>query len=114
MTVTFTIAFWNALFRIQGVAFNYISAYHPQTDGQMEVVNRVIEKYLRCFTNEKYSSWAKWLGWAEFCYNSSYQSAIRMSPRTLLTYVPGTTESIKVDLNLRTRDQLLIELQENL
>lgn len=37
-----------------------------------------------------------------------------MSPPTLLTYVPGTTESMEVDLNLRTRDQLLFELQENL
>lgn len=35
---TFTSAFWIELFRIQGVAFNYSSAYHPQIDRQTGVI----------------------------------------------------------------------------
>ncbi|XP_026459814.1 uncharacterized protein LOC113360524 [Papaver somniferum] len=56
------------------------SAYHPQSDGQTEVTNRTLECYLRCFAGMKPTDWSKWLPWAEWWYNTSFHSAIRMSP----------------------------------
>lgn len=58
--------FWRELFTLQGVALNYSTAYHPQSDGQTEIVNKCLETYLRCMTSERPHLWSKWLPLAEF------------------------------------------------
>ncbi len=42
------------------------SSYHPQTNGQTEVVNRSLEQYLRAFAGDKPSLWMYWLPLVEF------------------------------------------------
>ena len=44
------------------------SAYHPQTDGQMECVNQKVEQFLWIFVNQHQDDWDKWLSIAEFSY----------------------------------------------
>jgi transposase InsO family protein len=50
---TFTSNFWQELFKLQGSQLHLNSTYHPQTNGQMEVVNKCLERYLRCFASKK-------------------------------------------------------------
>jgi hypothetical protein len=59
---------------------NFSSAYHPQTDGQTERTNQVLEDMLRACALQNGSSWDKSLRYAEFSYNNSYQSSLKMSP----------------------------------
>lgn len=66
----FTSQFWKELFRLSGVSLNMSTAFHPQSDGQSEVVNKVITMYLRCMTGDRPRQWVQWLAWAEFCYNT--------------------------------------------
>jgi hypothetical protein len=56
------------------------SAYHPQTDGQTERVNHILEDMLRACVMEYPGSWDKNLPWAEFSYNNSYQESLKMAP----------------------------------
>ena len=48
--VVFTSQFWQELFRLSDVTLKPTSAYHPQANGQAEVVNKIITMYLRCLT----------------------------------------------------------------
>ena len=52
----------------------------PQTDGQSERVNQVLEMYLRCMTHQEPKRWNAWLSMAEWWYNTTYHTAIQMSP----------------------------------
>ena len=54
---TFTKKFWQELFKLQGTQLHLSIAYHPQTDGQTEVFNKCLERYIRCFPLEKKNQW---------------------------------------------------------
>jgi hypothetical protein len=56
------------------------TAYCPQTDGQTEHINQVIELYLRSYCNYKQNNWASILAMAEYAYNNSKLSSTTISP----------------------------------
>jgi hypothetical protein len=59
---------------------NFSLAYHPQTDGQTERTNQVLEEMLRACALQLGGSWDKSLPYAEVSYNNSYQASLKMSP----------------------------------
>jgi hypothetical protein len=63
--------FWRTLWKKLGTNLAFSSAYHPQTDGQIEVVNRSLGDLLRSLVTEHHSSWDHILPQAEFAYNDS-------------------------------------------
>ena len=62
--------FWKRLFELSGTTLHHSTTYHPQFDGQSEVVNRRLEQCLRVFAHDKPSTWVTFLSWAELSYNS--------------------------------------------
>ena len=76
----FTSRFWQSLQMALGTELNLSTAYHPQTDGQTERVNRVLEDLLRACIIDFGGSWEDHLPLVEFAYNNSFQSSIGMAP----------------------------------
>jgi hypothetical protein len=63
--------FWRTLWKKLGTNLLFSSAYHPQTDGQTEVVNRSLGDLLRSLVMEHHRQWDNVLPQAEFPYNDS-------------------------------------------
>ncbi|KAE8704407.1 General regulatory factor 9, MU isoform 1 [Hibiscus syriacus] len=72
--------FWKSLWGKLGTQLNFSSAYHPQTDGQTEVVNRSLGNLLRCLAGTKPKHWDLVLPQAEFAYNISKNRTTCLSP----------------------------------
>ncbi|PKU61177.1 hypothetical protein MA16_Dca028665 [Dendrobium catenatum] len=68
--VKFVSHFWRKLWKTLQTDLKLSSAYHPQTDGQTEVVNRTLASMLRCLVQNHPKAWEEALGQAEFAFNS--------------------------------------------
>ncbi|CAL2264204.1 unnamed protein product [Prunus armeniaca] len=98
----FTGKLWTELFRLLGSQLNFSTSFHPQTDGQTERVNTLLELYLRHYVSANQRDWAKLLDVAQFSYNlqrsestgsSPFKLATGQQPMTPNTVVSGYTGS---------------------
>lgn len=76
----FTSQIWQSLFKSLQVQLHLTTAYHPQTDGQTERVNQCLENYLRCMCFNSPRRWHYWLSLAEWWYNTSYHTSLKITP----------------------------------
>ena len=63
-----------------GTRLEFSTAFHPQIDGQTERVNQILEDMLRACALDYGSSGDDNLPYADFSYNNSYQSSLKMAP----------------------------------
>lgn len=115
--------FWHDLFKLSGTKLRMSTAYHPETDGQTEVINRVLEQYLRTFVHERPSDWYKYLALAEWSYNTSTHSGTGLTPfevtfgkppPSIPQYLLGSSSIEAVDSLLHSRQTMMNLLQKRL
>lgn len=77
---TFMSHFWTSVLRQLKITPTPSTAFHPQTDGQVERTNALLEDYLRHYVSLEQTDWACWLALAEFSYNNTPLASTRCSP----------------------------------
>src|SRR4051812_36700374 len=80
----FTGKFWQTLWAKLGTKLAMSTAFHPQTDGQTERANQVLEQVLRNYTTYEQDNWDELLPFAEFAYNNSVNTSTEFSPFKIL------------------------------
>ena len=91
----FTSNFWREFCKQIGITLNMSSTYHPQTDGQTELVNKCLETYLRSFVTDKQNKWLQWIHLMEWWYNTMYHTSTKMTPfQALYSYEPPRWKEI--------------------
>ena len=102
---------------------NFSTSYHPETDGQTERTNQVIEDMLRMYVMERPTRWEDYLHLVEFAYNNVYQASTKMIPFEILHWRKCTTpvswDSLVDRLTigpeiLQDKEQIVREVQKNL
>ena len=68
--VKFTSHFWQALFKHLGTKITISTAFHSQTDGQIERLNRTLEEILQVYVTYRPDQWDEYLPVIEFAYNN--------------------------------------------
>jgi len=106
-----------------GTSLARSTAYHPQTSGQTERLNQVLEDMLRACVLSSKGSWESWLPLAEFSYNNSYRESIKIAPfdalygrrcRTRLNWVePGQRRYYGIDFVNEVEKKVQI-IQQNM
>jgi hypothetical protein len=76
----FTSNFWKSLMVVFETKLLFNTSYHPQTDGQTERVNQIVEDMLRMHVMHQPKKWEDYLPLVEFAYNNDYQESLKMSP----------------------------------
>jgi hypothetical protein len=112
----FVSKFWEELHKSLGTKLLHSSAYHPQTSGQIERVNQILEDMLRACVLDFPQKWDDCLPLAEFSYNNSYQESIKMAPfealygrrcRTPLNWSePGERNFFRPDMVKETEEKV--------
>lgn len=99
------------------------SSYHPETDGQTEVVNQCLEAYFCCFASEQPKEWSQWIPWAELWYNTTFhvstgttpfEAVYGRKPPTVVRFLQGETKVEAVAAELVDRDEALRQLKYHL
>lgn len=119
----FVSKFWQKLFHLSGTQLKMSLAYHPQSDGQTEVLNHVIDQYLRSFIHHQPSNWGRFLAWAEYSHNTSWNAATGTTPYEVTfgrkpfnfpTYIAGTSNLDAVDTFMTNRDEVFQFIRKKL
>ena len=94
----FTSHFSQALLEVFGVKHAASTAFHPQTDGQTEIMNRYVEDTIRHYVNPAQDDWDEWLVPVQFAINNTYQASIKTTSfRAIYGKDPHTPLTLELD-----------------
>ena len=115
--------FWRHLCEGLKISCKLSSAYPPETNGQTERTNQILEQYLRCFISYQEDDWSQILHLEEFAYNNTVDSSTKVTPfyaytsnhpRWCLLEIPVISPNPSAALYLQWLQQIQVELSSHL
>lgn len=112
----FVAKFWHEVCERTNTKILLSTAWHPETDGQTERFNAILECYLRAYCNYQQDDWVQWLPSAEYNANNSESETTKCTPffansaqhpRSAITppqnlNPPSTSDYLRTQQNLAT------------
>ena len=110
----FTSKFWTTLFELLGTDLRFSTAFHPQTDGQSEVMIRTLENFLRPYVERNPSCWVKQLPLAEFAANNAVNASTGYTPFYLETGQDPAVPMSLLESSVQTRNQAVNDMVDRI
>jgi len=111
----FTSDLWKETTGKLGIKRRLSTAFHPQTDGQTERTNAILEQYLRAYIDYQQHDWCGYLPLAEFAYNNCYQETVKNTPFFANYGINPESEMISHLIHgKRTKPEEMTQLHESL
>ena len=76
----FVSTFWTVFCKALKNRLDLSMAFHPQSNGWAEIVNKLLEQYLRMYVNYQQDDWSRWFPLAKFVFNNATHSLKKHSP----------------------------------
>ena len=124
--IRFMNRFWYTIHFLLGTSLLFSTTNHPQTDGQTERTNKILNQCLRKYCANDMNNWDSYLPTLEFAYNSTYQDSIKCSPFKLaLGYEPESFKKVNYPIDVeryspnaeeyfQNMQAILIQAQDNI
>ena len=110
----FTSKFWTTLFELLGTDLRFSTAFHPQTDGQSEVMIRTLENFLRPYVDRNPSIWVKQLPLAEFAANNAVNASTGFTPFFLETGQDPVVPMSLLGTQVQTKNQAVNDMVDRM
>jgi len=109
----FASKFMEEFTKVLGTKRQLLTAYHPQTDGQMERINQEIRTFLWHYVNYQQDNWTDWLSAAEFQYNDKKHAATGRTPFKLNFGRHPWKGDLMVQMEILQVEEFVKELQKS-
>ena len=105
--------FWKGLFENMGTRLDFSSTYHPQTDGQSEVVSFIVLDLLNTYVNDvdHCNQWDKYLPLLEYAYNNMLHISTGKAPFEVIKGRPKVPQILRMLQNIFAADEYVCDLQ---
>ena len=91
----------NELNSMLGIEIKLLTAFYPQTDGQMKRMNQELEQYLRFFIDYRQKDWPEWLVSIEYAINNKTYLTTKVSP-----FMINYSKELGIEIDLRRKGKM--------
>ncbi|MCO5547930.1 hypothetical protein L7F22_001385 [Adiantum nelumboides] len=102
--------FWRALWQNLHSTLRFSSSYHPQTDGQSEIVNSAVLDLLKCYVLDNPAQWEHYLPLVKFAYNTTIHNSTSKAPFEIVEGARKPPPMVKVMDDVFEADKFVEDL----